>query len=160
MRRDDDGSDVFTTALNSMLAASYDDPFRRSYAASLRESVSAAELIQAALAGAQTLTTTFSASGLSQALAQVARIISVSDQLNAPKQTFFITFGGWDHHDDVIPQQEAMLPVVSRALAEFHSATTELGVVDRVTTSPSPTSAERSPRTAAVPTMAGVVTAW
>jgi uncharacterized protein (DUF1501 family) len=131
---EDAGSDVFTTALNSMLAADYDDPFRRTYAAALRESIDAAELVQMALDGAQPLNTTFSASGLSEALAQIARIVSVSDQLNAPKQTFFITFGGWDHHDDVIPQQETMLPVVSRALSEFHSAMTELGVLDRVTT--------------------------
>jgi uncharacterized protein (DUF1501 family) len=131
---DDDGNDGFTTAMNAMLAADYDDPFRRTYANALRESIDAAELVQSALDGAQTLNTTFSASGLSEALAQIARIVSVSDQLNAPKQTFFITFGGWDHHDDVIPQQEAMLPVVSRALSEFHSAMTELGVLDRVTT--------------------------
>jgi uncharacterized protein (DUF1501 family) len=131
---DDDGSDVFTGAMNTMLAADYDDPFRRTYAASLRSSIDTAQLVEEALADAQTFATVFSASGLSQALAQIARIISVSDQLNAPKQTFFITFGGWDHHDDVIPQQEAMLPVVSQGLAEFHSALTELGVLDRVTT--------------------------
>ncbi len=131
---DDDGSDVFTTAMNTMLAADYDDPFRRTYAASLRSSIDAAQLVEDALASAQTFSTSFSASGLSQALEQIARIISVSDQLNAPKQTFFITFGGWDHHDDVIPQQEAMLPIVSKGFAEFHSALTELGVLDRVTT--------------------------
>ncbi len=131
---DDDGSDVFTTAMNTLLSADYEDPFRRTYASALRESIDAAELVQTALDGAQTLTTTFSASGLSEALAQIARIVSVSDQLNAPKQTFFITFGGWDHHDDVLPQQETMLPVVSQALSEFHSAMTELGVLDRVTT--------------------------
>lgn len=131
---DDDGSDVFTTAMNTLLAADYGDPYRRTYAAALRESIDAAELVQAALDGAQTLNTSFSASGLSEALAQIARIVSVSDQLNAPRQTFFVTFGGWDHHDDVIPQQEAMLPVLSQALAEFHSAMTELGVLDRVTT--------------------------
>lgn len=130
----DNGSASFTAALNTLLANGYDDPFRRTYAAALRESIDSAQLVQSALDSAQTLSTTFSASGLSQALAQIARIVSVSDQLNAPKQTFFITFGGWDHHDDVIPQQETMLPVVSRALAEFHSAMTELGVLDRVTT--------------------------
>ena len=130
----DEGNALFSAAMNALLAADYDDPFRRTYAAALGESIDAAELVQTALGGAQTLNTTFSASGLSQALAQIARIVSVSDQLNAPKQTFFVTFGGWDHHDDVIPQQETMLPVVSAALSEFHSAMTELGVLDRVTT--------------------------
>lgn len=131
---DDDGSDLFTTAMDSLLAVGYDDPFRRTYAETLRESIDAAQLVQAALDAAPALNTSFSASGLSEALAQIARIVSVSDQLNAPRQTFFITFGGWDHHDDVLPQQESMLPVVSRGLSEFHSAMSELGVSDRVTT--------------------------
>ncbi len=131
---DDDGSSVFTTALNAMLAADYDDPFRRSYAAQLRHSIDSAQLVTEALDSAQVLNTTFSGGPFSEALAQIARIVSVSDQLNAPRQTFFITFGGWDHHDDVIPQQEAMLPVVSRGLAEFHAAMNEMGVNDRVTT--------------------------
>ena len=131
---DDEGSDLFTSAMDALLAADYEDPFRRSYASVLRESIDAAQLVQTALGNAPTLNTTFSASGLSEALAQIARIVSVSDQLNAPRQTFFVTFGGWDHHDDVIPQQATMLPVVSRGLAEFHAAMNELGVSDRVTT--------------------------
>ncbi len=39
--------------------------------------------------------------------------------------------GGWDHHDEVLLNQEAMLPVVSRALSEFYAALAELGVAER-----------------------------
>ena len=49
-------------------------------------------------------------------------------------QTFFILFGGWDHHDEVLNSQGAMLPVVSKALGEFHSALTELNVLQDVVT--------------------------
>jgi uncharacterized protein (DUF1501 family) len=42
--------------------------------------------------------------------------------------------GGWDHHDEVITNQEMMLPVVSAALSEFNSAMIELGVLNDVTT--------------------------
>jgi len=131
---DDPGSSVFTTALDSLLAAGYEDPFRRTYAAQLRESMDAAQQVQTALDGAPALAATFSTGPFSETLAQIARIVSVSSELNAPRQTFFVTFGGWDHHDDVIPRQADMLPVVSRGLAEFHSAMNELGVNDRVTT--------------------------
>ena len=35
--------------MNAMLTADYQDPFRRTYAAALRESIDAAELVQTAL---------------------------------------------------------------------------------------------------------------
>lgn len=130
----DENSALFTGAVDALLAAGYADPFRRTYAGALREAIDSATEVQAALDTAPTLATAFSSSGLSEALAQIARIVSVGDRLNVERQTFFITFGGWDHHDDVLPKQAAMLPVVSRGLAEFHSALTELGVSDRVTT--------------------------
>lgn len=133
-RSGDAGSDLFTTAFNALLATTYTDPFRSTYATALRDAIDSGALVKAALDSAPVLSTNFSASGLSAALAQIANIISVRDQLSASRQTFFITFGGWDHHDDVLPQQAAMLPVVSRGLAEFSAALTELGVSDCVTT--------------------------
>ena len=90
--------------------------------------------LDTALQSAPTLTSTFSQGGLSEALAQVAQIISVRDQLGVSRQTFFITIGGWDHHDEVINNQANMLPGISRGLSEFQAAMTELGVQDAVTT--------------------------
>ncbi|MCB1731318.1 MAG: DUF1501 domain-containing protein, partial [Halieaceae bacterium] len=45
-----------------------------------------------------------------------------------------ITVGGWDHHDDVLPNQAAMLPMVSAGLLEFRNALRELAILDAVTT--------------------------
>ena len=50
------------------------------------------------------------------------------------RQTFFVLFGGWDHHDETLANQARMLPLLSRALREFYDATDELGVADQVTT--------------------------
>ena len=36
---------------------------------------------------------------------------------------------GWDHHDEVLNNQMAMLSVVSKALKEFYDGLVELGVV-------------------------------
>ena len=46
-------------------------------------------------------TTTFSNSNLSQSLQMVAKTIAARNTLGMSRQTFFITFGGWDHHDEV-----------------------------------------------------------
>ena len=64
----------------------------------------------------------------------VAQTIAARDTLGLCRQTFFVGFGGWDHHDEVVLNQEQMIPVVSRALSEFYSALVELGVENDVTT--------------------------
>ena len=50
------------------------------------------------------------------------------------RQTFYLTFGGWDHHDELLQNQEGMFAVLSNAFAEFNSALEELNVADCVTT--------------------------
>jgi len=130
----DPESEIFTNALDALLAAGYQDPFRRSYAASLRDAIDAGEGFRAALATAPTLNTTFGGDPFGAALAQIARIISVRDALGASRQTFFVTFGGWDHHDDVLPLQAEMLPLLAGGLDSLQSALAELGLADRVTT--------------------------
>jgi len=64
----------------------------------------------------------------------IAKTIAARDMLGAQRQTFFVVFGGWDHHDEVINNQEYMLSIVSKAMKEFYDATAELGVQNDVTT--------------------------
>jgi len=130
----EDGSELFTSALDALLAADYGDPFRRSYARRLRSAIDTGEAVRGALETAPALATPFDDDRFSQSLRQIVRLISVRDRLGASRQTFFVTFGGWDHHDDVIPQQAEMLPMVSRGLAALQSALDELAVADCVTT--------------------------
>jgi uncharacterized protein (DUF1501 family) len=80
------------------------------------------------------LTTVFSNTSLSRKFRMIALTIAARQALCMKRQTFFVEFGGWDHHDEVVLNQAAMLPVVSRALSEFHSALVELDVVGEVTT--------------------------
>jgi len=128
------GSGLFTNALDALLAANYADPFRRSYAAKLRGAIDSGATFKAALDAAPVLNTSFSSTPLSRGLAQIARVISVRDTLSAHRHTFFVSLGGWDHHDNVLPLQAQMLPVVAAALAEFQQSMVELGVSDAVTT--------------------------
>lgn len=127
-------TEVFTNAFNQILAIDYNDPFRRAYAQQILNSVQSSTLMLEALAAAPTIATPFSDSAFSSALKQIATVMSARSTLNATRQTFFITVGGWDHHDEVLNNQARMLPEISRGLSEFHAALTELGLINSVTT--------------------------
>jgi uncharacterized protein (DUF1501 family) len=71
---------------------------------------------------------------LSRDLSMVAKTIAANETLDMQRQTFFVTLGGWDHHDDVLDNQMAMLSIVSQAMNEFNSALEEIGMDDCVTT--------------------------
>ena len=64
----------------------------------------------------------------------IARTISVQQTLNVQRQIFFVDYGGWDHHDEVLQSQQDMLGVVSNALGEFNAALQEINMADQVTT--------------------------
>ncbi|MCB1696220.1 MAG: DUF1501 domain-containing protein [Pseudomonadales bacterium] len=120
--------------IDSLLSVAQDNILRREYRARLANAIESQKVFVGALQQAPVLGTDFSDNYFSRSLRQVARIISVREQLGASRQTFFITVGGWDHHDDVLTNQAAMLPMVSAGLLEFRNALAELSVFDAVTT--------------------------
>ena len=120
--------------VDELLAVQQQNIFRREYSRRLRSAIDAQAVFVDAIGTAPTLTTSFSANYFSQALRQIARVIGARDALGANRQTFFVTVGGWDHHDDVLDNQAAMLPMISAGLKEFRDALVELQVFDEVTT--------------------------
>tara|TARA_Y100000385_G_C13095828_1_gene641243 strand:+ start:1692 stop:3104 length:1413 start_codon:yes stop_codon:yes gene_type:complete len=124
---------IRTTAVDNLLEDQYVDIFKKTYADVTRNAQSSHEQFSSAIGGVN-LNTTFSTSRLSQSMQMVAKTIAARNTLDVCRQTFFITFGGWDHHDELLNNQAGMLTVVSKALSEFNTAMTELGVNDNVTT--------------------------
>lgn len=118
----------------SLLAQQYQDVFKSSFTDKINDSQANHEQFSFAINQAPSLSTAFSDNAVSANMELIAKTIAVRDTLNVNRQTFFITFGGWDHHDGVLDNQTAMLSVVSKALSEFQSALEELGVADCVTT--------------------------
>ena len=118
----------------SLLAQQYQDIFKSTYTNKISSSQSNHEEFSTAIDQAPLLTTSFSDNDLSTNMEMIAKTIAVKDILNVSRQTFFITVGGWDHHDDVLSNQTAMLAVVSKALEEFQTAMEELNLSDCVTT--------------------------
>ena len=133
----DDGSDYGAfkkRMIDDLLAVPQDNILRREYSRRFRAAIDAQAVFVAAMQTAAPLQTPFSEGSFSQSMRQIARVISVREALGATRQTFFVTVGSWDHHDEVLDNQAAMLPAVSRGLSEFRNALVELGVFDEVTT--------------------------
>ncbi len=92
-----------------------------------------------ALAAAPATTTPFPAaadpaSNLGAQLQGVAKQISVSQQLGAKRQVFFVAANGFDTHDGLDTLHPVLLTNLADALRAFYDTTVELGVANQVTT--------------------------
>ncbi|MEM9985954.1 MAG: DUF1501 domain-containing protein [Bacteroidota bacterium] len=124
---------IRTAAVNNLLERQYQDIFEQTYADITRQAEVNHENFSAAV-GNVSLQTPFSPGYLSQSMSMIARTIGAHQTLDMNRQTFFVTYGGWDHHDELLNNQAAMLGIVSKALGEFDAAMRELGLHQQVTT--------------------------
>lgn len=96
-------------------------------------------LVSGALAQATATTTPFPAaadtqSSLGAQLQMVAKLISVSSQLGAKRQVFFVSTGRFDTHDSIPTLHPTLMTNIADALRAFYDTTVELGVSSQVTT--------------------------
>ena len=122
------------SAINSMVNQNYANIFQETFGNLGSQTIESSEILKTALANVIPLSTTFSSSNISQDLKKIAEVMSVRSHLGMSRQIFFTTFGGWDHHDDVLNNQAAMLPLLDNALSEFNDAMSELGLTNDVVT--------------------------
>lgn len=121
-------------ALSEMLDKQYQDIYKQTYVNTIKSSDEATQEFQQALEQAHSFQTTFSDNYISNSFRMIAQTISVQATLGFQRQIFFLNFGGWDHHDEILTNQGNMLPVVSKALSEFQAAMEEINKSQAVTT--------------------------
>ena len=121
-------NDERRAALDSMLHTDYADMFMSTYNDIFRNSVEAGEEFKDAIENAYNFTTDFSSNSVSQNFEMIAKTIAVREDLDFQRQIFWVRYGGWDHHDEVLTTQSRMLGVLSTALNEFNSAMEELNM--------------------------------
>ncbi len=73
------------------------------------------------------------ARSLGQQLKAVIRTAKIREQLGLRRQTFFVSYGGWDHHDEVIVTMNTMVDAVNRCLAAYWQALGEIGLRNEMT---------------------------
>lgn len=126
-------TDSRNATIDSLVSQTYFNLLQQSYSSSTKTATAAFDVFKSALSKVPTITTTFPNSKLATDLLAIAKIISVRNQLGAKRQIFFVNYGGWDMHDDLLTGLDSKLPVVSQALKAFYDATIELGVANQVT---------------------------
>jgi uncharacterized protein (DUF1501 family) len=128
------GSAVGSTALKNLMTGTGGTLFESEHSKVSRRALDTAAQVSTALAGAPALTANFPAgNNLADQMRVVARLISVSQELGARRQVFFVSIGGFDNHDNLIAQHTPLLQRVAAAMRAFYDTTVQLGVADKVT---------------------------
>lgn len=110
--------------------------FEGEYNRVTKRSIDSEGVYSAGVNGA-TLNTSFAqngnTSGIAAQLRIVARSIAARQALGVNRQVFFVTMGGYDHHDNLIGGHNTLLGQLDFAMDAFYQATLEMGIADKVT---------------------------
>ena len=120
------------TAIDNQLAQSYDNVLERTYSRMKRNSLDAYTQFKAATDTPIPIDT-LGSTGLGNSLRQVAKVIAGRTSLGVKRQIFYVQWGGWDFHDNVVSNMNNMIPVVSNAMKSFYDLMTSMGVQNNVT---------------------------
>ena len=112
------------TAVDSLMGDIYGNVFKETFANLTTRTIASQKVFEAAMNEIGTFPTIFADDDhyLSQNLRMMARVITSAQALDQKRQIFFTTFGGWDHHDEVLNNQTAMLGIASKAINQFYGA--------------------------------------
>ncbi len=128
-------TDLRNTVINNMAEKQYANIFEKTIGSLTSQTQGSIEIMRTALANLVPLGTPFNPkNNLALDLKKIAELISVQNFLGANRQIFFVTYGGWDHHDNVIANQARMLPIVSEALSQFNASMKDIGKHEDVLT--------------------------
>lgn len=105
-----------SAAIDSQLALEYTNLLQQTFGEKRRAARDAYAHFSAATAGELPGNIEFPNTVLGRQLKMVARVINGRTALGATRQTFFTNWGGWDHHNEVLNNQDQMLPQVDAAL--------------------------------------------
>ena len=124
----------YKQAVDTIYGNSFSNLFRRTYRQRYNQAIEMNQLVGAAVSGVSEFSTVFGPDDFSQSLKMIAKTIAANSQLGSQRQTFFVNFGGWDHHDEVINSMAGMLNSVNNGLGSFQKAMGEIGLQKNVTT--------------------------
>ncbi len=127
-------SQLRTAAIDSMIESNYQDAFKQAYVDVIKTARDGHVQFSNALESLNSFDTQFTDNYISQAFHMVAKTIAARDTLGMGRQIFYIEYGGWDHHDEVLTNMQDMFSEVDTALGEFYTALDEIDMKDCATT--------------------------
>ena len=127
------GSATGLNTLRAMMTSPRTHLFEDEHARVTRRSLDLQAQVSAALAAGPAINNFPAGNSLADQLRIVARLISVSQELGAKRQVFFVSLGGFDTHDAILTTHPTLMARLGAAMRAFYDATVTLGVADRVT---------------------------
>lgn len=128
-----DLQNAMSSAVDSQLAQQYTNLLAQTFTLRKKQALDAYQTFASASAPALPGGVTFPGTYVGSRLAMIARAIQGHAAMGAVRQTFFVQWGGWDHHDNVLDNQGVMLPQVSAAIGAFQNAMETIGMAPNVT---------------------------
>ena len=124
----DTGSQAFSQGVDSQLALQYNNVRKKA-------ALDAYNAFTTATSADLPSGVSFPGTYVGSRLQMIAKAIQghANAALGAVRQTFFVNWGGWDHHSGVLGYQAQMLPQVSAAIGAFHDAMVAVGMENQVT---------------------------
>lgn len=124
------------STLKSMITGTSTNILANEHAKVTKRALDTYTQLNGALAGAPAANFPLFPTGnsLADQLKMVARMISVSAELGAKRQVFFVSLGGFDMHDFLLRDHPTLIGRVADAMKAFYDTTVALGVADKVTT--------------------------
>lgn len=124
---------ALSQGVDSQLAQQYSNLLQQTFNTRKKQAMDAYSIFSTATSANLPNGVTFPSTYVGSRLEMIARAIQGRAGVGAVRQTFFVQYGGWDHHSGVLANQATMLPQVSAAIGAFYNALVALGVQDKVT---------------------------
>lgn len=118
-------------AIETMLEDSYRSLYQSTYASS--STVSMDKTVQFAEAISPVTVTSPFSGNLGSQFRMICRVMGARQNLGMTRQIFYVLVGGWDHHSEVLNNQNALLGTIDTAIGQFWTGLAELGLQDQVT---------------------------
>ena len=125
-------------AIRDMIDYQYSDAFEKTYINTIEKSIDSYQQYNDAFASThgtlQNIIFPYDDWQFAQSMKTIADTIVARDILDQQRQTFFVEFGGWDHHDELVMSHAEQLEVLDRGIKSFYDAMDQIGASDKVIT--------------------------
>ncbi|MBD0373548.1 MAG: DUF1501 domain-containing protein [Pyrinomonadaceae bacterium] len=125
-------NDARYQAMRQLMTADRNMTLVKSASETMTSAIDNTALLNSATASGS-VTTVFPNTSLGNQLKTVANAIKARSVLGVSRQIFFVSYGGWDTHNNEIGVHNNQLPQVAQAMYAFYKATEEIGVANDVT---------------------------
>lgn len=134
-QQNDAVSQALSQGVDSQLAQQYSNVLMQTFNSRKKTALDAYDAFTTATSAALPGNITFPSTYIGSRLQMIAKAVHghAHQKLGAVRQTFFINWGGWDHHSGVLGYQASMLPQVSAAIGAFYDQLVAMGMQDSVT---------------------------